>query len=110
MIVSMSVVVGPAEGLAEIGRMAGDAMEGWLRDYDGYRGLIVLTAEDGERARVLTFWDSPEAEQRSRSSRLALRDRMAATVGMTVEGVEIYDVPVLQILASADLAEGQDEA
>jgi hypothetical protein len=93
----MSTVVGSAEDMAEVGRMAGDAMEGWLRDYDGFCGLIVLTDEEGERARVITFWESAEAEQRSRPGRIAMRDRLTATVGMRVEGMEVYEVPVLDM-------------
>ena len=106
----MSTVVGSAEGMAEVGRMAGDSMEGWLREYDGYRGLIVLTDETGERARVITFWDSAEAELRSRAGRTALRDRLAATVGMRVEGMEVYQVPVVDVLFAEDVSRGQAQA
>jgi hypothetical protein len=105
----MSTVVGPAEGMAEIGRMAGDAMEGWLRDYDGYLGLVVMTDEGGERAHVITFWDSPGAEQRSRPGRTGMRDRLAETVGMHVEGMQVYDVPVLHLLPE-DPSRGRAQA
>src|SRR5215208_2550084 len=94
----MSTLVGRTPDMADVARMAGEAMEGWLRDYDGYRGLIVFTDEEGERARVMTLWDTPEAEQRARMSRGEMRDRMAATTGMTVEGMEIYEVPVFAVL------------
>jgi heme-degrading monooxygenase HmoA len=102
MIASMSTVTGPALGMAEIARMASEAIEGWLRQYEGYRGLIVLTDEHGERARVITLWESAEAEERARASRGAMRDQTAAMVGMVVEGMELYEVPVLEIPTPAD--------
>jgi heme-degrading monooxygenase HmoA len=93
----MSTVTGPQPGMAEIARIAGEAMEGWLRDYDGYRGLIILTDEGGERARVITFWETAEAEEQARASRGAMRDKITATVGMVVEGMEIYEVPIFEV-------------
>jgi hypothetical protein len=93
----MSTLVGKTPDMADVARMAGEAMEGWLRDYEGYRGLIVFTDEEGQRARVMTLWDTADAEQRARVSRGEMRDRMAATTGMTVEGMEIYEVPVFAL-------------
>jgi hypothetical protein len=88
--------------MAEVGRMAGEAMEGWLRAYEGYRGLIVLTAESGEMAHVITLWSTREAEQESRRTRLEMRDKLAATVGMEVVGMEPYDLPVCEIIPEDD--------
>jgi hypothetical protein len=94
----MSTLVGRTPEMAEVARMASEAMEGWLRDYEGYRGLIIFTDEKGERARVMTLWETAEAEERARASRGAMRDSLAATTGMTVQGMEIYDVPVFAVL------------
>jgi heme-degrading monooxygenase HmoA len=90
--------------MAEIGRMAGEAMEGWLREYDGYRGLFVLTSEEGEQAHVITLWATREAEQASRATRASLRDKLAATAGMEVVGMEPYDLPVCEIIPEDDPA------
>jgi heme-degrading monooxygenase HmoA len=98
MFASMSIVTGPAPEMAEIARIASESIEGWLRQYEGYRGLIVLTDEQSERARIITFWDSAEAERKARVSRGAMRDRTVATVGMVVEGMELYEVPVFELL------------
>ena len=100
----MSTLRGPAPGMAEIGRMAGEAMEGWLREYDGYRGLILLTDEDGEQAHVITIWEPREAERASRATRASLRDKLAATAGMEVVGMEPYDLPVFEIIPEDDPA------
>ena len=95
---------GAVQDMAEIGRMAGEAMEGWLRDYDGYRGLIILTSQSGETAHVITLWETREAEQSSRTTRAALRDRLAATAGMEVVSMEPYDLPVIEIIPENDPA------
>src|SRR2546423_2995958 len=98
MVAAMSIVTGRAMGMADYARLAREAIEGWLRGYDGYRGLIVLTDEDGQRARIITLWETPEAEVRSRQGRGAMRDQVAAAAGMVVEGVELYEVPVCEVL------------
>jgi hypothetical protein len=93
----MSIVTGRSLGMSEYARLAREAIEGWLRGYDGYRGLIVFTDEDGGRARIITLWETPEAELRSRQGRGAMRDQVAAA-GMVVERVELYEVPVFEVL------------
>ena len=90
--------------MADVGRMAGEAMGSWLRAYDGYRGLIVLTTESGETAHVITLWSTREAERASRTTRLQMRDKLAATVGMEVVGMEPYDMPVCEIIPENDPA------
>jgi hypothetical protein len=84
--------------MAEIARMAHEHIDEWLRGYDGYRGLIIFTDEEGERARLITLWDTAEAEARARQGRGAMRDSIAAIAGMAVEAMDIYDVPVCEVL------------
>jgi hypothetical protein len=99
MVAAVSIVRGAAEEMAEAGRLAADAVRSWLHVYEGFRGLVVMTDEGGEKARIITFWDTPEAEQRARSSRGAMRDKLVGTVGMEVVGMEVYEVPVLDLVA-----------
>jgi hypothetical protein len=56
----------------------------------------------GERGRVFTLWETPEAVARARQSRGAMRDQVAAAVGMTVEKMELYNVPALDVLSVRD--------
>jgi heme-degrading monooxygenase HmoA len=79
--------------------MAGEAVESWLRDYDGYRGLMVFTDEEGQRSIVITLWNTPEDEARSRVSRAAMRDQVVAHAGMSVEAFEVYEVPVCDVVS-----------
>jgi len=101
MVAAMAKVTGPASGLAEISRMASESVESWLREYDGYRGLVVLTDEEAQTSRVLTFWETPEAEARARASRGAMRDRIVATAGMEVVEFRVWEVPVYAVPGSA---------
>ncbi len=98
MVAAMATLVGPTADMAAVAQMASESVEGWLRDYEGYRGLLVLTDEEGERSRVITLWESHEAEQRARVSRAAMRDQIAATLQVTVESFEVYDVSVREMV------------
>ena len=93
----MATIEGPAKELAEIARMAGEGIEGWLRGYEGYRGMVVMTDEEAGRSQVMTFWESPEAELQARAGRAAMRDQIAAMAGMDVVHFGVYDVAVLEL-------------
>jgi heme-degrading monooxygenase HmoA len=96
-IASVATLKGSVPGMAEVARMAGEQIEGWLRDFEGYRGVLVLTDEAGNQAMMITFWETAEAEARARAPRGAMRDQVAATAGMTVEGMRVYEVPVADV-------------
>jgi heme-degrading monooxygenase HmoA len=97
MVAAMATIRGPAEGIAEIARMANESVEGWLRGYEGYRGLLVFTDEAASQSRVVTFWESAEAEAQARTGRGAMRDQIAAAAGMEVVDFGVYEVAVFEI-------------
>jgi hypothetical protein len=86
--------------MSETAQVASEAIEAWLSNYEGYRGLLVLTDQERERAQLITLWATAEEEQRARSGRGSMRDQLAATVGMTVESFDVYDVPVCEVAAA----------
>jgi hypothetical protein len=94
----MATLTGNGEDLAGLAKLAQETMEDWLHQYDGYRGLIVFVDEEHGRTRVVTLWDSREDELRARQSRGAMRDQVALMAGMTVEGMEVYDVPAIEVV------------
>ncbi len=98
MYASMSTVHGPVTSMIEVGQMAGEAMRGWLAELEGFRGLMILTDEPNETAHVLTFWATREDEVRSRSTRYAMRDKLAATVGMTATANRDFAVAMLELV------------
>ena len=94
----MAEFTGTVTEIAEIARMAAEGIEGWLRDYDGYLGLVMLTDEESKTARVITFWESPEVELRSRTVRQAMREQIAGSAGLEVVDYRVWEVPVCEIL------------
>jgi hypothetical protein len=91
MIVSMTTVRGTAV-LREPARMAAETMRSWLRQFDGYCGTLVIVDDPGGTARFFTFWADEQAEERSRVGRARMREQMAATAGVELEGNEVYSV------------------
>lgn len=92
MVAAMSRLTGPVAAIAEISRMGDENLGAWLREYDGYRGILVLVDDDGQSARLITLWDTPADEERARASRGAMRDRLAAAAGMEVVEFGVYEV------------------
>jgi heme-degrading monooxygenase HmoA len=101
MVAAMATVAGPASGLADLARMASESVESWLRGYEGYRGLVVLADEEGQRSQVITFWETHEAEAEARSARGAMRDQIAAMAGMSVVDFGVYEVAVFETPGTA---------
>jgi hypothetical protein len=101
MVAAMAEFTGTVTEIAEIARMAGEGIEGWLRDYDGYLGLVMLTEEASGTARVITFWESHEIELRSRTVRQAMREQIAGSAGLDVVDYRVWEVPVCEILPGA---------
>jgi hypothetical protein len=93
----MATVSGSLSGLTEISRLASEPVDIWLREYEGYRGLIVLTDESGQRSSVLTLWETPEAEEKARAARGAMRDQIVAAAGGEVLDFGVYEVAVLEL-------------
>jgi hypothetical protein len=67
-------------------------MASWLRDLDGYEGLLMLSNEETGTTHVITFWADEEVAERSRVARLQLRDRITATVSVEVQETQPYAV------------------
>jgi hypothetical protein len=92
----MATLTGPATDLAAISRMASEAVAGWLRDYEGYRGLLIFTDEGAQTSRVVTLWETAEAEEKARASRGAMRDQIAAQAGMELLEFGVWEVAVFE--------------
>jgi hypothetical protein len=97
----MSTLAGPVAALAEISRMGDEHLGSWLREYEGYRGTLVLVDERAQTARLITLWESGADEERARASRGAMRDQLATTAGMDVVDFGVFDVPAWEILLEA---------
>jgi hypothetical protein len=102
MVAAMATLSGHTPAMAGIAEMASESVDGWLREYDGYRGMLVFTDDESGRSRLITLWATAEDELRARTSRGAMRDNLMTTIGVTVEAFEVYDVPVCDIAGDAE--------
>lgn len=97
----MATLSGPVPALADISRQANDNVGPWLREYEGYRGVLVFTDEAAQTARLITLWETAEDEERARASRGAMRDLLATTAGMKVVRFDVFDVLAWELLPDA---------
>lgn len=92
MYVALTTTRGSDEDMKTVALMAGDAMVTWLRDIEGFIGLVMLTNDATGTTQVLSFWESEEIAERHRVARLQLRDRITAAVDVEVQQTEPYEV------------------
>ena len=88
----MTTTKGTAEDMVALAAMAGETMVEWLRDLEGFEGLVMLSNDETGTTHVISFWESKEVADRSRVARLKLRDRITTTVGVEVQETEAYEV------------------
>ena len=76
----------------EVATIAGEEMLPWLRQIEGFEGLLMLSNEDEATTLVLSFWTDKEVAERHRVSRTSFRERVTAAVDVTVEDTTDYEV------------------
>jgi hypothetical protein len=92
MFASMSTFRGEGIDLDTAAKAAGESMEAWLRQFDGYLGLLLLTSQETGSAHALTFWENAESVAQSEHGRTQMRESMAATIGIDVVASGAYAV------------------
>jgi len=95
MFANMTTVKGEIADLDEGATMAGEAILPWVKEFDGYKGMIVLTDGESGTAHFVTFWENEEALDRSAYGRQQVREQMAKTAGVEIESVRAYTVRVV---------------
>jgi len=68
-----------------------------LRSYDGYAGYISLYDAENRRARAIILWESEETAEAAEVELVERRRQLTATVGLTVESADLYEVPVADL-------------
>jgi heme-degrading monooxygenase HmoA len=76
----------------ELATFAGEAMLPWLRQIQGFEGLLMLSNEAEGTTLVLSFWESREVAEEHREARMRVRERVTATVDVQIEEVVGYEV------------------
>ncbi|HET9286505.1 MAG TPA: hypothetical protein VFO26_03000 [Gaiella sp.] len=76
----------------EIATIAGEEMLPWLRQIDGFEGLLMLSSAEEATTLVLSFWRDREVAEQHRAARAQFRDRVTSAVGVRVEEVADYEI------------------
>jgi heme-degrading monooxygenase HmoA len=92
MYVSLTTTKGSPDQPIEVATIAGEEMLPWLRQIEGFEGLLMLSNEAQGTTLVFTFWESREVAERHRVARMEFRDRITSTVNVRVEETAHYDV------------------
>ncbi|MGH3109796.1 MAG: hypothetical protein ACRDQT_02615 [Gaiellaceae bacterium] len=103
MVAAMATFAGTPTGPADTARLVGNDLVPWLREYDGFRGVLVLTGE--AKHGVITLWDTPHDEASTRPARLAMHESVSAAAGMSLVDYDVYDLPVLDVVPASGLTE-----
>ena len=91
MFVSLTTTKGSPDEPLEIATMAGEEMLPWLRQIDGFEGLLMLSDEAGTTL-VLSFWVNREVAEHHRVAREGFRDRITSAVNVEVLDVSGYEL------------------
>jgi heme-degrading monooxygenase HmoA len=88
---------GSPEQPIELATFAAEAMLPWLRQIQGFEGLLMLSNQAEGTTLALTFWESREVAEEHREARMQVRERVAATVDVQIEEVVGYEVSFAHI-------------
>ena len=92
MYASLTTVRGGGPSIGETARMAADSMLAWLRQFDGYKGLLVFADAEQGTAGFMTLWETREAAERSARSRTEVRQRLIETAGVELQSVDFFEL------------------
>jgi hypothetical protein len=76
----------------ETATIAGEEMLPWLRQIDGFQGLLMVSNADDGTTLVLSFWESREVAERHRVARERFRERVTSAVGVDVEETDDFEL------------------
>jgi hypothetical protein len=68
-----------------------------LRQYDGYGGYISLYDEAKGQAKAIVLWDSKETADANEADLAERRKQLTAGIGLTIESIELYEAPVVEL-------------
>jgi hypothetical protein len=77
--------------------IVGEGLEDWLRDVEGFEGILMLSREGTSIG--LTFWESREVADRFRPLRMQFLDKVLSTVGVELEESLDFEVTFARLSA-----------
>jgi hypothetical protein len=87
--VTMNRVRTAAEPI-ENAAIVGEGIDDWLRDVDGFEGMLMLSREGTSIG--LTFWESREVAEKYRPLRMQFLEKVLSAVGVDLEESLDFDV------------------
>lgn len=93
MYAAVTRATGATGNMTEEAVMVAETMVAWLRDIEGFEGLLMLYDEAGGVVEVVALWESKQVAERHGQARARLRERVSATVGVQLEETIGFDVP-----------------
>jgi len=77
--------------------IVGDEMLRWLRDLEGFVGLMMLSRTG--TTLTVSLWESAEVAERHRAVRMNFRERISAVASVEIEEVEEFEVTFAHLAA-----------
>jgi hypothetical protein len=68
-----------------------------LQTYDGFAGYIALYDQDNRRAKAIILWDDRDVADAAEETLEERRRQMVDQVGLTIESVDLYEAPVVEL-------------
>ena len=73
-----------------------------LKEIDGFAGFISLTDPENSRARSVVLWETKEGADEAERLFKAKREEMVSGAGGTVRSADLYDAPIVEVLAGVN--------
>ncbi len=68
-----------------------------LRQYEGFAGYIALYDAQNRRAKAILLWESEDTAEEAEKELVERRQKLAGSVGLTVESADLYEVPIFEL-------------
>jgi len=72
-----------------------------LKEIEGFAGFISLVDEGNRRARSVVLWETREGAEEAERQFAAKREEIVRGIGGTVRSADLYDAPIVEVLAGA---------
>jgi len=67
------------------------------QSHDGFAGYNSLYDAEKQRAQAIILWESKDAADAAEETLAERRKQMTAQVGITIESVDLYEAPVVEM-------------
>jgi hypothetical protein len=94
--VSVTTVASKGRPIEEAS-LVGQEMESWLRQVDGFEGMMILH-RDGTTLGI-TFWESAEAAERQRTLRLQFLEKITSVVEVDIQNIDEFELAFARLSA-----------